>query len=299
MRSEYPDFPFVSVIVPAYNAEQRIAMLLEALLAQSYSIECYEIIIVDNNSKDYTAKLAGRYPVKLIKEERIQSSYAARNKGCSIAKGDVFAFIDSDCMPCRDWISQGIFSMLDQKSHLVAGKVEFIADVNSVAHVYDSIMNIQVEEAVKRRGVAMTANLFVKSEVFRHLGGFEDQTKSGGDIHFTHMAYIQGYRLIYSAEALVTHPARNFKELVAKAYRTAIGKRFLDSRKDTQGALSISGRRLSEHVSPMIMIDRVLRKYPFKSTYFAFKVYVLHILLLMVSVKSRLFNSQSGRNKKR
>ena len=73
--------PVVSVIVPAFNAEHTIAGCLEALLAQDYPAERLEIIAVDNRSTDRTAAVMCRYPVRVVAERRVQSSYAARNAG--------------------------------------------------------------------------------------------------------------------------------------------------------------------------------------------------------------------------
>ena len=96
--------PFVSVIVPVYNDGQRIGKCIEALLIQTYPQAHFEIIIVDNGSNDNTRSVIEEHPVKLLVEDRIQSSYAARNKGIKNAKGEVIAFTDADCIPAPDWI---------------------------------------------------------------------------------------------------------------------------------------------------------------------------------------------------
>jgi len=55
------DYPFVSVIVPVYNGEKTIAECVKSLLSQDYPKDRYEIIIVDNNSKDQTAEIIKKY----------------------------------------------------------------------------------------------------------------------------------------------------------------------------------------------------------------------------------------------
>src|SRR3990170_3006911 len=103
--------PKISVIVPVYNDAQRIGKCIESLLQQTYPHEKYEVIIIDNGSTDETREVIKKYPVKLLIEDKIQSSYAARNKGIKNAKGEVIAFTDSDCIPGNDWIERGVANL--------------------------------------------------------------------------------------------------------------------------------------------------------------------------------------------
>jgi len=52
--------PNISIIIPAYNEERYLGRCLDAIAAQS--VRPYEVIVVDNNSSDDTAKVAQRYP---------------------------------------------------------------------------------------------------------------------------------------------------------------------------------------------------------------------------------------------
>ncbi len=105
----------ISIIVPVHNNEMTIDSLLDSLLNQSYPNDKYEIIMVDNNSSDNTRKIISNYPVTLLDEQNIQSSYAARNRGVRGAKGKILAFTDGDCIPDRYWIATGIEKLLNTK----------------------------------------------------------------------------------------------------------------------------------------------------------------------------------------
>ena len=73
--------PYVSVILPVYNDTERLKICLEKLTDQSYSKDKYEIIVIDNNSTDNIKDLHKIFlQVKFLLEDKIQSSYAARNK---------------------------------------------------------------------------------------------------------------------------------------------------------------------------------------------------------------------------
>ncbi|MCK4734616.1 MAG: glycosyltransferase [Methanophagales archaeon] len=154
--------PTVSVIVPAYNAEKNIATLIESLLDLDYPKELLEIIIVDNNSNDKTKEIVKRYPVRLLEEKNIQSSYAARNKGIRNAKSEILAFIDSDCVATLQWVKEGVKVLVSESADLVGGKVECIySEHKMAAELYDSITYMQIESDIKDGNIAKTANLFV------------------------------------------------------------------------------------------------------------------------------------------
>jgi glycosyltransferase involved in cell wall biosynthesis len=72
----------------------------------------FEIIAVDNAS---TEDLSGAVPadarIRLIVEPRL-GSYAARNRGLSVAGGDILAFTDSDCIPDPDWLTEGVSALV-------------------------------------------------------------------------------------------------------------------------------------------------------------------------------------------
>jgi glycosyltransferase involved in cell wall biosynthesis len=214
----------VSVIVPVYNSAAFIRKLLDGLEKQDYPQDRREIIIVDNGSNDDTAKIISEYPFILAQENDIQSSYAARNKGISIAKGEIIAFTDADCRPRPDWLSNGVRSLLESGADMVAGKVEFIySEKPTAAEIYDSITHMQMESQVRERGVAPTANIFVKRDMFDKIGLFDSRVKSGGDAQWTGKATKKGFRLDYCGLAVVAHPTRNFREIIKKVIRTGAG----------------------------------------------------------------------------
>ncbi|KAF5416111.1 MAG: Glycosyltransferase AglE [Candidatus Methanophagaceae archaeon] len=215
----------VSIIVPAYNAEKDIATLIESLLHLDYPKELLEIIIVDNNSTDRTKEIVNRYSVKLLEENTIQSSYAARNKGIRNAKNKIMAFTDSDCVATPQWVKKGVKALVSESADLVGGRVKFFySERRTAAELYDSITNMQIKLNIKDRNVAKTANLFVKSSLFDKMGLFPDWVKSGGDVQWTANATRNGCSLVYAAEAVVKHPARPLKSLLKKQYRVGRGQ---------------------------------------------------------------------------
>ena len=216
--------PKVSVIVPAYNSENNIANLIESLLDSDYPKKLLQIIIVDNNSNDKTKEIVKQYPVILLEENNIQSSYAARNRGIRKSNSEIIAFIDSDCIAAPQWIKEGVKTLVSENADLVGGKVEFVYSKHkTAAELYDSITHMQNEFGIKEFKASATANLFVKSFLFNEIGMFPDRVKSGGDGIWTSRATKNGFLLVYSPEAIVYHPARPIKSLLKKNYRIGTG----------------------------------------------------------------------------
>ena len=218
------DLPFVSVIVPVYNAERYIDGLIDSLLQVEYPKDRIEFIIVDNNSRDRTREIIRQYPVILLEEKQIQSSYAARNCGIRAARGEILAFTDADCNVTPRWVLEGVGTILEEKADLVGGEVEFVfSSRKTTAELYDSVTHLQVQRAIDQANVAPTANLFVKASLFEKIGPFPDWVASGGDVQWTSLATEHGFSLKHAAKAVVRHPTRPLKELLKKRFRVGTG----------------------------------------------------------------------------
>lgn len=93
--------PIISVIVPVYNAEDKLERCVNSLLAQS--VQEIEIVIVDDGSSDKSPDICDSYGssdtrIKVIHQENKGAS-AARNRGIEAAQGKWIYFADAD-----DWI---------------------------------------------------------------------------------------------------------------------------------------------------------------------------------------------------
>ncbi len=220
---KHKDMPCVSIIVPVYNDEEHIGLLIESLISQNYPEEKREIIIIDNGSTDQTLEIIKRYPVVLLQEKEIQSSYAARNRGIRSARYDVLAFIDSDCVASANWLQEGIRTLQREKADLVGGKVEFFVSQESTAtEMYDSLAHFDFKKSIQKRLGTGAGNLFTYRLVFEKVGFFP-LVKSGGDFQWSLNAIRQGNILVYESKAVIMHPARSLGQLVQKRFRTGVG----------------------------------------------------------------------------
>jgi glycosyltransferase involved in cell wall biosynthesis len=91
--------PLVSILMTAFNREKYIAQAIESVLAATY--KNFELIIVDDCSKDKTVEIANRYAqkdsrIKIYSNEKNLGDYPNRNKAASYANGKYLKYIDSD-----------------------------------------------------------------------------------------------------------------------------------------------------------------------------------------------------------
>ncbi|MFA4941763.1 MAG: glycosyltransferase family A protein [Patescibacteria group bacterium] len=90
----------ISIIIPIYNQANKLAECLDSILEQSY--QDYEIIIIDDASKDGVEKIFEKYknrlPIKIFKQKNNQGAPAARNRGLKESRGEYSFFCDADAI---------------------------------------------------------------------------------------------------------------------------------------------------------------------------------------------------------
>jgi glycosyltransferase involved in cell wall biosynthesis len=104
-----PEPPLVSVVVPAFNEEERLPESLFRIRRafEAFPDLAYELIVCDNNSTDSTAAVAESAGCRVAFEPINQIS-RARNRGASAASGQWLLFIDADSWPSADLIGDMI-----------------------------------------------------------------------------------------------------------------------------------------------------------------------------------------------
>ncbi|MFW6114517.1 MAG: glycosyltransferase [bacterium] len=238
--------PFVSVIVPVRNGGTRAVLCVEALVAQNYPNDRYEVLIVDNGSTDGTQQRMRSYPVTFLEDASTASPYVARNCGMRHAKGDVYAFTDATCVASRNWLAEGV-KALNNGADLVGGQISFeLPPAPTAAEIYDSLVHARVADMIRGSGSAPGGNLFFRKSVCDTIGPWPER-RSGGDICYTARATREGFTLVYAQQAEVLYPARSFWPLIRKAFRTGAGHPYLWELR----GLALVGRLLRLSVSAL------------------------------------------------
>lgn len=93
----------ISVVIPTYNEEKCIENCLNSVL--SGSVAPLEIIVADGGSTDNTVKISRNMGVTVIDNPHKHAA-GGRNEGIKIAKGNVIAFIDADCIADKHWLEE-------------------------------------------------------------------------------------------------------------------------------------------------------------------------------------------------
>ncbi|MBA7514948.1 Undecaprenyl-phosphate 4-deoxy-4-formamido-L-arabinose transferase [subsurface metagenome] len=217
---------FISVIVPVYNEEKNIRSLIERLLDLNFPRNKYEVIVVDNNSKDNTSEIIKEFQVIYLCETK-QSSYAARNKGIKESKGNILAFIDGDCIPDKDWLKNAITRFINEDIDIIAGNI--ILSINysiplKLIYIYQLIAMDERQKDSEKEGKCAGGNLIVKKEIFEKIGYFDERLISGGDGEWTKRATNNGFTLRYCNDVKVYHPLEKFGSLLKRAIRIGYGK---------------------------------------------------------------------------
>lgn len=100
--------PKFSIIVPIYNVEAYLEKCLASIKNQTY--KDYEVILVNDGTKDNSMEIAKKYPFKIINQKN-QGLSMARNTGVKEATGEYIIFLDSD-----DYIEKDLLKELDKAS---------------------------------------------------------------------------------------------------------------------------------------------------------------------------------------
>lgn len=206
-RDKTPSRPFVSVVIPHFNDLDGLRVCHARLLAQTWPRERFEIVVADNNSARGLQAVREVAPCALVVPAPIQGAGPARNAGVAAARGDVIAFVDSDCVPEPDWITEGVAALA--RFDFVGGRVFTFAHCPkrpNPVESYEMVFNFNFRRYIETVGFTGTGNMFVPRQVFDRVGGFRAVVAE--DMEWSFRARALGYRLGYAERAVVGHPAR-------------------------------------------------------------------------------------------
>jgi glycosyltransferase involved in cell wall biosynthesis len=119
--------PAISVVVPTRDRAERLERLLAALCLQTVGPEAFEVIVVDDASRDATpavlerASSDGSVRLRSLVRESSRGPAAARNQGWLLAKADLIAFVDDDCEPSPEWLERLVAAAREHPGSIIAG----------------------------------------------------------------------------------------------------------------------------------------------------------------------------------
>ena len=192
--------PLISVVIPAYNAEQFLDETLESVLSQTY--ENWECIIVNDGSTDNTEEIAKKW---CEKDARFRYFYKensgvsdTRNLGIKEARGEYIAFLDADDLYMPNFLDVCLENLVEKDVDLVAPKMlefwdvqnEVIEDEDKKDYLYSGKEGI----ALFLHSNRITMALLCKKSVMDEVGGFTWHKKAE-DLHCWLKVLFAGYKI--------------------------------------------------------------------------------------------------------
>ncbi|MET0391840.1 MAG: glycosyltransferase family 2 protein [Chitinophagaceae bacterium] len=166
--------PEVSIVIPAYNEEERILRTLSSL-SDSTTLRSVEIIVIDNNSKDATAAIAAAAGVTCVRETT-QGITPARNRGLREARGKYVLNADADAIYPPSWIEEMIrpLDAPGSKVALTYGRFSFIPVGNTGRFTYFFYEYLaEFSRWINKRFREEAVNVYGFNSGFRRLQGIE------------------------------------------------------------------------------------------------------------------------------
>jgi len=164
--------PLISIIMPAYNSEKHIKDSIKSAINQTY--KNWELLVINDNSKDKTAKIIQDFSdkdnrIKIINNQINLGVSKSRNKGIKLAKADWVAFLDSDDLWQKNKLAKQI-------SFAQKNKVEFIftgsSYINKNNKEFKGIFEVPREvsySSLKKHNVISCSSVLVKRKYFKDI----------------------------------------------------------------------------------------------------------------------------------
>lgn len=202
--------PMVSVVICAYNAERTMRACMESLTRLEYPN--YEVIVVDDGSRDATAEIAMEFPRFRLIRQANKGLSVARNVGLHAARGEIVAYTDSDCVVDPHWLTYIVRAMQEGGFDGCGGpnyaphedgwvEAAVAASPGAPSHV------LVAEDAAEHLA---GCNMMFRRAALDRVGGFDPQfTAAGDDVDACWRILDAGMRLGYCPAAFVWHFRRN------------------------------------------------------------------------------------------
>jgi len=215
--------PFVSIVIPAFNAASTIGQAIEACKNQDYLKDRLEIIVVDDGSRDNTKDVVESFGVRYIYQEN-KGPASARNNGWKNSKGEAIFFTDADCIPEKDCLAVMVKSLCDRNVDAVAGTygIKNIEDIMArCIHAEIMFRHLRMPDYINSFG---TYNVLIKKSILEEFSGFNEDylASSAEDSELSYRMVKKGYRIYFERRSIASH----FHE---KKMRRYLKKQFIRS----------------------------------------------------------------------
>ena len=196
----------ISVIIPNHNGAATIEQCLEA--AHSSKYDHFEVIVVDDCSRDDSVSIIKKFPCRLIELQEHAGASKARNVGALHSRGKILFFTDADCVLNKDALATAALSLADRGHDTIIGGTYtekpfdpgFFNSFQSVFIHYSETKNQDTPDYIATHALIMSRSLFEKS------GGFAEKFMPIlEDVEFSHRLRKKGVQLYIDPHILLRH----------------------------------------------------------------------------------------------
>lgn len=193
----------LSIIIPTYNEAEYLPTLLDCLHKQTW--KNFEVIIADNNSIDFTRKLAENFGAKVVKGGW---PGVARNQGSKHTNASLILFLDADVTIDINFLARTLIEFDQLNLDLANFRFGFPWPNLLAAFVYQ-LWNLVQPLTLKRKSKwASGAGILIKRSVFEKLGGFNETLRYGEDVNLINRACAQRKRFGILSQTITPAPRR-------------------------------------------------------------------------------------------
>lgn len=231
-----------SVVIPTYNGVNRLSAVLEKLRSQlGTEAISWEIIVVDNNSRDLTSEVVQAFQKNWRSDvslryvfESLQGIAFARQKGVEEAKGELIGFLDDDNLPDSDWVIQAyLFGKKHPKAGAYGGQIHAAyqvkppANFERVEHLLLAIRETGNEPYLfspEKLQLPSGAGLVVRRQAWLNSvpSKLVNSGRGGNDYEVSLNLYKAGWEIWYNPKMHLTHdiPSKRLEKnyLLSLAY---------------------------------------------------------------------------------
>jgi len=243
-KNEVTDNPYISVVMPCYNARKTITESLKAICDQKTDFG-YEVVIADSSDDETDELISSGFPqVRLIHLDRLECPGSKRNLGVRHARGELIVFTDSDCVPPPDWLARIAQAYRKIETDGIGGCVinGYPGTLGSwVSHLLEfSEWTERTPEGYVRNNP--TCNLSFKREVFSRYGVYFTDVFSTEDTLFNWTLCERGGRIYFTPEVRTVHMKKvKLRELIR--YQVVMGRAAAAARRIS----TLPGRIFTQH----------------------------------------------------
>jgi glycosyltransferase involved in cell wall biosynthesis len=201
-----------SIIVCAYNEEQYLEQCLESLYSQNYDKNDFEILIIDNESRDKTPEIGQSFFRKYKNELNIKyfrikhvGLSTSRNFGVENADGNIVIFVDGDAITDMNLIEEYENTFEETNCDFSGGRINLLNAESKFANLLQVTRFYQEYSKKLKYNFMHGANMAFKKELLVEHNFNDDIYSRGDDTYLSNVLFRNNYKFSFSENSFVFH----------------------------------------------------------------------------------------------